>query len=200
MGAISAQVEQQERVLDLAVSLIAAPDANLRHIAAHIVCARVEMACYSSDAVVRAIELGLRSARNDSVKLFIVHFLSERLGQEPWTEPILAAVSLYHFIAAEMCPLSASELSMSCQLSSYAEMKMLHLARDEFLSSALQLAVQSPQLSEAMDDIRMILIHQMASEDGAAIIEEVGSGSPHRRFSDLTSNKMQPCRILRRQV
>jgi hypothetical protein len=158
------------------------------------------MACSSPDAVVRAIELGLRSTRDDSVKLFIVQFLSERLGQEPWTEPILAAVSLYHFIAAEMCPLSASELSMSCQLSSYAEMKMLHLARDEFLSSALQLAVQSPQLSKAMDDIRIILIHQMASEDGAAIIEEVGSGSPHRRFSDLTSNKMQPCRILRRQV
>ena len=75
------QGEQAERLLDITVALVAASDANLRQEAANLLCARVEISLDSPDAVVRALELGLRSTSDPSVQLFTVELLTDFLDQ-----------------------------------------------------------------------------------------------------------------------
>lgn len=59
------------------------------------------------------------------------------------------------------------------QLSSYATMKQQLLARDTFLSAAFRMLPLFPALGESFDHMRVCIIHQMASEDESALIEEV---------------------------
>ena len=61
------------------------------------------------------------------------------------------------------------------QLSSYSTMKQQLLARDTFLSSAFRMLPHFPALGESFDHMRVCIIHQMASEDESALIEEVRS-------------------------
>jgi hypothetical protein len=75
------QGEQAERLLDITVALVAASDANLRQEAANLLCARVEISLDPPDAVVRALELGLRSTSDASVQLFTVELLTDFLDQ-----------------------------------------------------------------------------------------------------------------------
>ncbi|KAJ1489509.1 hypothetical protein T484DRAFT_1779857 [Baffinella frigidus] len=58
------------------------------------------------------------------------------------------------------------------QLSSYATMKQQLLARDTFLSAAFRMLPLFPALGESFDHMRVCIIHQMASEDESALIEE----------------------------
>lgn len=68
-------------MLDLAVTHMASSDSNLRVVAGSLVCARVYLTASPPDAVVRALEMSLRTTSDLRAKLFIVEFLCERADQ-----------------------------------------------------------------------------------------------------------------------